>query len=103
MEMREMLERARAMQAKAAELQRAMAAVEIEGQSGGGLVRLTLTGNGALKRTQIDPSLLRPEEREILQDLIVAAHADAKQRLDARLAEEMGRLAGGLGLPAGLG
>ena len=103
MDMREMLERARAMQAKAAELQRAMAAVEIEGQSGGGLVRVTLTGNGVLKATHIDPSLLKPEEREILQDLIVAAHADAKQRVEARLAREMSHIASGLGLPAGMG
>ena len=101
MDMREMMERARAMQEKAAELQRAMAAVEVEGQSGGGLVRALITGSGILKRVSIDPSLLKPDEREILEDLVVAAHADAKTRLDARLAQEMSHLAGQLGLPAG--
>ena len=78
MDMREMMERARAMQEKAAELQRAMEAVEVEGQAGGGLVRATLSGNGILRRLKIDPSLLKPEEHEIVEDLVVAAHADAK-------------------------
>jgi DNA-binding YbaB/EbfC family protein len=102
MDMREMMERARAMQEKAAELQRAMAAVEVEGQSGGGLVRAVITGSGVLKRMSIDPTLLKPEEGEILEDLVVAAHADAKTKLDARLAQEMSHLAGQLGLPPGL-
>jgi DNA-binding YbaB/EbfC family protein len=100
MDMREMMERARAMQQKAAELQRAMEAVEVEGQAGGGLVRASLAGNGVLKRMKIDASLLKAEEGEILEDLIVAAHADAKAKLDARLAREMSHLAGQLGLPS---
>jgi len=98
MDMKEIIERARAMQEKAAELQRAMARIEVEGQSGGGLVRATLSGNGALKRVAVDPSLLVPSEREILEDLIVAAHADAKAKLEQRAAEEMKQLAGSLGL-----
>ena len=102
MDLREMMEKARAMQEKAAELQRAMSQVEVEGQSGGGLVRAQLAGNGVLKRVSIDPSLVKPEDREILEDLIVAAHADAKTKLDARLAQEMSHLAGKLGLPSGL-
>jgi DNA-binding YbaB/EbfC family protein len=101
MDMREMMERARQMQQKAAELQRAMEAVEVEGQAGGGLVRATLAGNNVLRRVKIDPSLLKPEEAEILEDLLVAAHADAKAKLDARLAQEMSHLAGQLGLPSG--
>jgi DNA-binding YbaB/EbfC family protein len=95
----EMMQRAREMQQKAAELQRAMEAVEVEGQAGGGLVRATLAGNHALKRVNIDPSLLKPEDAGILEDLIVAAHTDAKTKLDARLAQEMSHLAGKLGLP----
>jgi DNA-binding YbaB/EbfC family protein len=101
MDVREMMERARAMQQKAAELQRAMEAVEVEGQAGGGLVRVTIAGNGVLKGVKIDSSLFKPEEREIVEDLIVAAHADAKTKLDARLAQEMSHLAGQLGLPSG--
>lgn len=102
MDMREMMERARAMQEKAAELQRAMANIEVEGQAGGGLVRAQISGSGVLKRVSIDPSLLKADEREIVEDLIVAAHADAKGKLEARLAQEMSHLAGQLGLPTGL-
>lgn len=103
MDMQEMLQRAREMQQKAAELQRAMAAVEVEGQSGGGLVRIAVTGDGVVKRLSLDPSILKPEDREVVEDLIVAAHADAKKRLEARLAQEMSHLAGSLGLPSGRG
>jgi DNA-binding YbaB/EbfC family protein len=102
MDMREMIERARAMQQKAAELQRAMEAVEVEGLAGGGLVRVTVAGNHVLKKVKIDPALLKPEENEIIEDLVVAAHADAKAKLDARLTQEMSHLAGKLGLPTGL-
>jgi len=103
MDMREMLERAKEMQKKAADLQRHMAEVEVEGQAGGGMVRVLLSGNSILKRLQIDPSLLNADEREILEDLIVAAHADAKTKLEQRMAKEMGQLAGQFGLPSGLG
>ncbi len=103
MEMREMLERAKEMQQKAADMQRAMADVEVEGQAGGGMVRAVLSGNGALKRVSIDPSLFTESEREILEDLIVAAHSDAKAKLEKRMAEEMNQLAGKFGLPSGLG
>ena len=103
MDMREIMEQARAMQEKAVELQRAMADIEVDGQSGGGLVHITLAGSGALKRMNIDPSLINPDEREILEDLIVAAHADAKAKLEVRLAEEMKTAVGKLGLPPGLG
>ena len=103
MDMREMLERAKEMQQKAADMQRAMAEVEVEGVAGGGMVRAVLTGNGALKKVAIDPSLLAESEREILEDLIVAAHGDAKAKLEKRMADEMSRLAGKFGLPSGLG
>jgi DNA-binding YbaB/EbfC family protein len=102
MDMREMMQRAKAMQEKAAELQRAMAGIETEGQAGGGLVKAIMSGNGVLKRVTIDPSLLKADEREILEDLIVAAHTDAKSKLDAKLAQEMSQLTGSLGIP-GLG
>ena len=102
MDMREMMQRARAMQEKAAELQRAMAAVEVEGQSGGGLVRAVITGSGVLKRMSIDASLLKPDDKEIIEDLVVAAHADARRKAETLMAEKMKGLTGGLPLPPGL-
>ncbi|MEY4879669.1 MAG: hypothetical protein RJB62_1138 [Pseudomonadota bacterium] len=103
MDMREILERAKAMQEKAGEMQRQMALIEMEGQAGGGMVRVLLTGNSVLKRVTIDSSLLKAEDREIVEDLIVAAHGDAKTKLERRIAEEMKQLTGSLGLPPGLG
>jgi DNA-binding YbaB/EbfC family protein len=102
MDMREMMERAKEMQQKAAEMQRKMAELEAEGVSGGGMVRVVLGGNHVLKRVQVDPSLMKPDEREILEDLIVAAHGDAKAKLEERMAKEMSQMAGKLGLPPGL-
>ena len=102
MDMREMMERAREMQKKAADMQRQIAELEIEGHSGGGLVRIVMGGSGVLKRVHIDPSLMNDGEREILEDLIVAAHADAKAKLEQRMAKEMNQLAGQIGLPPGL-
>jgi DNA-binding YbaB/EbfC family protein len=103
MDMREILEQAKEMQQKAADMQRAMADVEVEGAAGGGMVRAVLSGNGALKKIVIDPSLLSEGEREILEDLIIAAHGDAKAKLEQRMADEMKQLAGKFGLPPGLG
>jgi nucleoid-associated protein EbfC len=103
MDMDEILQRAREAQAKALEMQREMAAIEVEGHAGGGLVRVTMNGKNEVKRLAIDPSLMKESEREILEDLIVAAHADAKAKLDARLAEEMAKMASSLGLPPGFG
>jgi DNA-binding YbaB/EbfC family protein len=103
MDMREILERAKEMQQKATDMQRAMSDVEVEGVAGGGMVRMVLSGNGALKNVSIDPSLFAEGEREILEDLIVAAHGDAKSKLEKRMADEMSRLAGKFGLPPGLG
>ena len=103
MDMDEIMRRAREAQAKAMEMQREMAAVTVEGQAGGGLVRVTMNGANEVRRVAIDPSLLKESEREILEDLIVAAHADAKAKLDVRLAGEMAKMAGALGLPPGFG
>jgi DNA-binding YbaB/EbfC family protein len=103
MDMDEILRRAREAQAKALEMQREMAAIEVEGSAGGGLVRILMSGKHEMRRVIVDPSLMKDSEREILEDLIVAAHADAKSKLDARLAEEMAKMAGSLGLPPGFG
>jgi nucleoid-associated protein EbfC len=90
------------MQARVQQMQEELAALEIDGQSGGGLVKVTLSGKGDVKKVRIDPSLAKPEEVEILEDLIVAASADAKAKLDAKLQAKMQEVAGGLPLPPGL-
>jgi DNA-binding YbaB/EbfC family protein len=76
--------------------------IEVEGSSGGGLVSVKLTAKGELKSVSIDPSLMKPEEREVAEDLIVAAHADARRKAEALLQEKMKGLTGGLPLPPGL-
>ncbi|MDP1640521.1 MAG: YbaB/EbfC family nucleoid-associated protein [Hyphomicrobium sp.] len=90
------------MQARVQQMQDELAALEIDGQSGGDLVKVTLTGKGDLKKVRIDPSLVKPGEAEILEDLIVAAMADAKSKLDAKLQAKMQEVTGGLPLPPGL-
>ncbi len=98
----QLMKQAQEMQAKMTEVQAKLAETEIEGVSGGGLVRITLSGKGELKRLKIDPTLLKPDDAEMVEDLIVAAHADAKAKQEARMAEEMQVLTGGLPLPPGM-
>jgi DNA-binding YbaB/EbfC family protein len=76
--------------------------IEVEGASGGGMVGVKLTAKGELKAVSIDASLMKPEDKEIAEDLIVAAHADARRKAEALLAEKMKGLTGGLPLPPGL-
>ena len=90
------------MQARVQQMQDELAGIEIDGQSGGGLVKVTLTGKGDVKKVSIDPSLIKADEAEILEDLIVAAAGDAKGKLDATLQAKMQEMAGGLPLPPGL-
>ena len=86
------------MEAMQAELER----LEVEGSAGGGLVVMTLSGKGDLRNTRVDNSLLKPDQKEILEDLIVAAHADARRKLETTLQDKMQALTGGLSLPPGL-
>ena len=97
-----MMKQAAQLQSKMQELQAELEALEVEGRAGGGLVTLTMTGKSELKSLRLDPSLLKPEEREILEDLVVAAHADARRKAEALVQEKMQGLAGGLPLPPGL-
>lgn len=97
-----LMKQAAQMQKKMEELQEALAAATHEGVSGAGLVSVTLNGKGELKAIRIDPKLADPAEMEMLQDLILAAHADAKRKSEAAASEEMQRISGGLNLPAGL-
>lgn len=97
-----LMKKATEMQAKMQEMQAEAAATEIAGTSGGGLVTVTLNGKGDLRGVAIDPSLLKAEEGEILEDLIVAAHADAKAKSEAMMQEKMQALTAGLPLPPGM-
>lgn len=97
-----MMKQAQAMQAKMADAQAELESLIVDGESGGGLVKLTLSAKGALQSIAVDPSLLKPEEREILEDLIVSAHAQARAKADEAVAEKMKAVTGGLQLPPGL-
>ena len=97
-----MMSKAKELQSKMQEMQEQVATIEVEGSSGAGLVKLVVTAKGDLKSIAIDPSLLKPEEAEILEDLIVAAHADGRGKAEKIMAEKMQELTGGLGLPPGL-
>jgi nucleoid-associated protein EbfC len=90
------------MQARLKEMQDELSRAEIEGQSGGGLVRLTVDGKGEVKRVSIDPSLMKSDEVEILEDLIVAAAADARAKSDVAMQAKMAEITGGLPIPPGL-
>ena len=95
-----LMKQAQAMQQKLADAQAKLAELVIEGTSGGGMVKVQLKGSGELARVDIDESLMAPGEAEVVADLVVAAHADAKRKLDAQQAELMKQAAGPLaGMP----
>ena len=98
-----LMKQAQAMQQKLADAQSKLAELSVEGTSGGGMVKVTLKGSGELARVDLDDSLMQPGEAEVVADLVVAAHADAKRKLDAAQAAMMkdvaGPLAGMPGLP----
>lgn len=98
----QLMKQAQEMQSRMQEMQEKLAAVEHEGASGGGVVKVTVNGKGEARRVKIDPSLADPKEIEVLEDLIVAAFNDAKAKVEAHAAEEMQKLTGGLNLPPGL-
>ncbi len=96
-----MLKQASEMQKKMEQLQAALEATVVEGAAGAGMVTVSLSGKGELRGIRIDPKLADPAEVEMLQDLIVAAHADAKRKSEAASQAEMQKLTGGLNLPPG--
>jgi DNA-binding YbaB/EbfC family protein len=98
----QMMKQAQELQGRMADLQAEMERLTCEGRSGGGLVVVTLNGKGEMAGVKIDPSMLKPEEGEILEDLITAAHADAKTKVEEAMKEKMASLTGGLPLPPGL-
>jgi nucleoid-associated protein EbfC len=97
-----MMKQAAKLQEKMQSLQAEIAALEVSGSAGGGLVTVTVDGKGGLKSVKIDPSLAKPDEVEILEDLIVAATSDARGKAEALAADKMKALTAGLPLPPGL-
>ncbi len=97
----QMMQQAQEMQAKLAEMQERLAEVEVTGASGGGMIQVTLNGKGEMRKVEIDPALMDPNEVEVLEDLIVAATNDAKVKAEAQAAQRMSELTGGLNLPPG--
>jgi|SRR5947209_5455012 DNA-binding YbaB/EbfC family protein len=97
-----MMRQAQALQQRMQDLQNELEATEVEGHSGGGLVTVRLTAKGTMKGLKIDSSLVKPEETEILEDLVVAAHNEARAKADALMQDRMKELTGGLALPPGL-
>lgn len=97
-----MMQQAQELQKKMQDAQAEIGELQIEGTSGAGLVKVTLSGKGDIKRISIDPSLIDPAEPEMLEDLIMAAHNDAKSKSEAEIAEKMQSVTGGLNLPEGL-
>lgn len=98
----EMMRQAQEMQEKMTNMQQSMEGLEVEGSAGAGLVSVRLNGKGELKGVSIDPTLFNAEDAEVVEDLILAAHNDAKAKADAKMQEEMSALTGGLQLPPGL-
>lgn len=97
-----MMKQAAQLQAKMKVLQAELDTIEVEGVAGGGLVGVTLTAKGDLKGVRIDDSLMKVDEKEILEDLLIAAHADARKKSENVMQEKMKQLTGGLPLPPGL-
>jgi DNA-binding YbaB/EbfC family protein len=97
-----MMKQAKQLQSKMQEMQEQVAALEVTGASGAGLVEVTLSGKGLMKALKIDPTLIKPDDAEILEDLLLAAHNDARAKLDVRTAELAQDATGGLQLPPGM-
>jgi hypothetical protein len=102
MDIMKMMKQAKDMQDKMQTMQAEMADEVVEGTAGGGMVSVTLSGKGELKGMKIDPSLMVPDDVEILEDLLIAAHADAKMKGDQLMAEKSQEMMAGMGLPAGM-
>lgn len=96
-----LMKQASAMQQKMAEMQEKLAQIEVEGSAGGGMVKAFVNGKGELKRVKLEAGVVDPSDPTMLEDLIVAAYADARGKADAAMQEETQKLMGGLGLPPG--
>lgn len=99
--MNQLMKQAQEMQKKMSEMQEQMTNAEFEGKAGGGMVTLIINGKSELKKVNIDPSILNKEDKEIIEDLIVAAYNDAKSKIEENGNNSMNDMMGGLGLPPG--
>ena len=97
-----MMKQAQEIQSRMQQMQEDLAGLEVEGRSGAGLVTVTLNGKMEPRRVKIDPSLIKPDEAEMLEDLIIAAFQDAKGKVEAAVQAKMQEMTGGLPLPPGL-
>lgn len=97
-----MIKQAQQVQSKIQALQERMADVETTGASGGGVVQVTLNGKAECRRVKIDPTLVTAGDVGMIEDLVVAAYTDAKNKVEKNLADEMGKITGGLNLPPGM-
>ncbi|MEM5581590.1 MULTISPECIES: YbaB/EbfC family nucleoid-associated protein [unclassified Roseibium] len=102
MDFLKMMKQAKQMQEQMGSLQDQMVEIEVEGSAAGGMVSLKLNGKGDMKSLSIDPSLLKEDEKEIVEDLIVAAHTEARAKVEQAIQEKTQELMGGLGLPEGM-
>lgn len=98
----QMMKQVQEMQTKMQEMQAGLADAELHGASGGGLVSVTLNGHGEARGISIDPSLMKEDERQILEDLVVAAYNDARAKVDAHAKEKTKEIMGGVELPPGM-
>jgi nucleoid-associated protein EbfC len=97
-----LMKQAAELKSKMEAMQAELDQIEVEGTAGGGMVTLRMSAKGEMKALSVDPSLMKPDEKEIVEDLVVAAHADARRKAEALLQERMKSLTGGLPLPPGL-
>lgn len=102
MNIQEIMKAAQNMQARLADAQAKLDTIEVEGQSGAGLVKVTSTARGKIVRVSIDPSLIDPAEKDVLEDLVAAAVNDSRAKADARAQEEMSKVTQGMPLPPGI-
>ena len=102
MDIMKMMKQVQDMQSKAQAMQQELDGLDVEGRAGGGLVKVTLTGRGTLRAVKIDPGLMKPDDAEIQEDLIIAAFKEARAKVDALMEDKMKSVTGGLALPPGL-
>ena len=102
MDIMKMMKQASQLQSKMQQMQQDLAALEVEGQSGGGMVSVRINGKFDTRAIKIDPSLLKPEDAEMLEDLIIAALSDAKAKAENEIQAKMQEVTGGLPLPPGI-
>jgi len=98
----DMILKAQEMQKKMQEMQESLSNIEVEGTSGGGMVKIIMNCKNEVKKIDIDPSIIKNDEKEVMEDLITAALNDAKSKAEEKSKEEMAKLTGGLGLPPGM-